>query len=144
LKIYGKRGRGSLGYVNAYIMCSKPEVHDPNRFYVDTGASRTTIADRDAARLGLDYEQLEESQIPVVGIGCKKVKNYLLRDVMVVFRIARDSFHIEALPMVTVLRNEPQNEEEQKLVDQLPSLLGVDVLEKYNVGFSNKRVILEK
>jgi len=51
------RGRGELGYVNAYLMCSDPEINDPIRLYVDTGASRTTIADRDAIRLGLDYSR---------------------------------------------------------------------------------------
>lgn len=143
MRIYGGRGRGNLGYVNAYIMCSKPEVHDPIRLYVDTGASRTTIADRDASRLGLDYTQLEESKVPVIGIGCKRVKNYLLRDVALIFGTSGGSWHIERLPQVTVLKHEPQDEEERKIVDQLPSLLGVDILEKYSVRFTAKHVVLE-
>ena len=57
MRICGLRGRGELGYVNAYLMCSDPEINDPIRLYVDTGASRTTIADRDAIRLGLDYSR---------------------------------------------------------------------------------------
>jgi len=144
LRIYGGRGRGKLGYINIYLMCSNPEIHDPVRFYADTGASRTTIADRDAIRLGLNYQELEESERPVVGIGCKKVKNYFLRDVLLVFRISRNSYYIEKLPTVTVLKNEPHNEEERRLVDQLPSLLGVDVLEKYTVRFTAKHIVLEK
>lgn len=114
MRICGRRGRGNLGYVNAYLMCSKPRINDPVRFYVDTGASHTTIADRDAARLGLDYSQLEESQIPVIGIGCTSIKNHLLRKVMLAFRVSRDSFHIERLPMVTVLKHEPQNDKEKR------------------------------
>ena len=66
MRIYGGRGRSNLGYVNAYLMCNRPRINDPIRLYVDTGASRTTIADRDAIRLGLNYEQLEKSQAPVM------------------------------------------------------------------------------
>lgn len=144
MRIYGGRGRGDLGYVNAYLICPNPRINDPIRFYVDTGASRTTIADRDVARLGIDYAQLEEAETPVIGIGCKKVKGYLLRNVALVFRISRSSFHVERLPLVTVLKHEPENEEEREIADQLPSLLGVDILKKYSVRFTAKRVILEK
>jgi predicted aspartyl protease len=67
MRIYGGRGRGNLGHVNAFLMCPNPEISKPIRFYVDTGASRTTIADRDAIRLGLDYTQLQQSD-PALGI----------------------------------------------------------------------------
>jgi hypothetical protein len=36
---------------------------------------------------------------------------------------------MERLPAAAVLKHEPRNEEERRNVDQLPSLLGVDVLE---------------
>lgn len=144
MRIHGARGRSKLGYVNAYLMCANPNINAPIRLYVDTGASRTTIADRDALRLGIDYGQLEESQSPVIGIGCTRIKNYLLRDVLVVFRVSENSFHIERLPIVTVLKHEPRNDSERAIVDQCPSLLGIDLLEKYGVRFTAKKVILEK
>jgi predicted aspartyl protease len=144
MKIYGGRGRGNLGYVNVYLMCSSPEVNDPVRFYVDTGASRTTIADRDAIRLGLDYDHLEESPHPSVGIGCRNVKTYVIREVALVFDASRNAFHIEKLPVISVLKHEPRDEEERRNVDQIPSLLGVDLLEKYSVRFTKTHVVLEK
>jgi hypothetical protein len=144
LRIYGGRGRGNLGYVTAYLMCSNPVINNPVRFYVDTGASRTTIADRDTARLDLDYSQLEENQIPVVGIGCKSVKNYLLKRVMLALKVSQDSYHIERLPFVTVLKHEPENDNEKTIIDQLPSLIGIDILKKYSVRFTKKHVVLEK
>lgn len=143
MRIYGGRGRGNLGHVNAFLMCPNPEISKPIRFYVDTGASRTTIADRDAIRMGLDYTQLQQSD-PALGIGCAFIKTYLLRNVTLVFKVSSSSFHMERLPAVTVLKHEPRNEEERRNVDQLPSLLGVDVLEKYSVRFTKKRVILER
>jgi hypothetical protein len=144
LKIYGARGRSKLGYVNAYLICTKPKINAPIRFYVDTGASRTTIADRDAIRLGINYAQLRQSQVPIIGIGCTQIKNYLLRDALVIFHISENSYHIERLPIITVLKHEPQNERERAIVDQCPSLLGIDVLAKYSTRFTDKKVILEK
>jgi hypothetical protein len=125
-------------------MCSNPVINNPIRFYIDTGASRTTIADRDAARLGLDYSQLEENQIPVLGIGCKSVKNYLLPTVALILRISQDSYHMERLPFVTVLKHEPENDYEREIIDQIPSLMGIDILRKYSVRFTKKHVVLEK
>jgi hypothetical protein len=144
LRIYGGRGRGRLGYVNVFLMCSTPPIHDPIRLYVDTGASRTTIADRDVVRLGIDYAHLSQSSTPVVGIGSKRVENYLLRNVLLVFRVVGGGYNIERLPVVTVLKHDPQTDEEKAIIDQIPSLLGVDVLGKYRVRFTKKRVVLEK
>lgn len=142
MKIIGGRGRSNLGFVNAYLICSKPLINDPIRLYVDTGASRTTIADRDAIRLGINYELLEESEAPVIGIGCNQIKNYLLRDVLLAFHVSDGGYHLEPLPLVTVLRHEPQSDEERMIVDQCPSLLGIDLLSRYAVRFTPKSVII--
>lgn len=109
MRIYGGRGRSNLGYVNTYLMCNKPLINDPIRLYVDAGASRTTIADRDAIRLGIDYEQLEKSQAPVIGIDCSAIENYLIRNVLLAFRVSGGGYHIETLSVVAVLKHEPQN-----------------------------------
>lgn len=144
LRVYGGRGRGRLGYVNVFLICPSPSINDPIRLYVDTGASRTTIADRDAVRLNIDYTQLEQSPIPVIGIGSKNVKNYILRNVLLIFRVVGGGYHMERVREVTVLKHEPETAQEKARVDQIPSLLGIDVLEKYRIRFTKKRVVLEK
>jgi len=144
LRVYGGRGRGRLGFVNALLLCSNPKISDPVRFYVDTGASRTTISDRDVVRLGIDYAQLEESSIPSFGIGSRRVKTYRLRNVLLVFRVVGGGFYIERVSVISVLKHEPRTEEEREIVDQIPSLLGTDILQKYVVRFTPKRVVLEK
>ena len=144
MRIYGGRGRGKLGFINVFLLCENPKISDPVRFYVDTGASRTTISDRDAARLGIDYAELEESSTPSFGIGSKRVKTYHLRSVLLVFRVVGGGFYIERVSVISVLKHEPQTEEEREIVDQIPSLLGADVLQKYNIRFTPKRVVLEK
>ncbi len=46
----------------------------------DTGASRTTILDRDVKLLGIPAEALEPALLPIVGIG-GSVRSFLIRDV---------------------------------------------------------------
>ena len=47
---------------------------------VDTGASRTTILDRDVRLLGIPAEALEPAALPIVGIG-GSVRSFMVRDV---------------------------------------------------------------
>jgi predicted aspartyl protease len=44
--------------VKARIVCQKPQVNEEVKFLVDTGASRTVLAERDTAKLGINYEDL--------------------------------------------------------------------------------------
>ena len=44
----------------------------------DTGASRTTLLDRDVALLGIPAKALEATSLPVVGIG-GSVRSFLVR-----------------------------------------------------------------
>jgi hypothetical protein len=62
----------------------------------------------------------------------------------VVFHISENSHHIERLPIVTVLKHNPHNPTERAIVDQCPSLLGIEVLEKHSVRFTPEKVALEK
>jgi hypothetical protein len=94
--------------------------------------------------MGINYAQLKKSKNPIIGIGCTEIKNYILKNVLVIFHISQNTFHIERLPIITVLKHEPKNAQERELVDQIPSLLGIDILEKYSVRFTAKKVILEQ
>jgi hypothetical protein len=56
-------------------MCPNPEISKPIRFYVDTRASWTTIAGHDAIRLGLDYAQLQQSDLGFLQIVMAKMRS---------------------------------------------------------------------
>lgn len=58
MEIIGKRAKSGLGIVSAYPVSRKHKIDASVRFYVDTGASHTTIAPRDAERLGITYKKL--------------------------------------------------------------------------------------
>lgn len=60
LRISFTFGNGTLeaAYVRAVVESEAMHVSVSVRFLVDTGATRTTISDRDALRFGIDYAAL--------------------------------------------------------------------------------------
>jgi len=111
---------------------------------VDTGASKTTIAERDAIRLGIDYTQLIcPSNNEVLGVG-GTCHFYVKNSVSLLFKISKNSWHIENLDKIYVLKNDYENEEERIKAMRVPSLLGMDVLKNYKVYYTDKKVYLEK
>jgi len=140
MRISGNIGQGELGYVRPFVLCETPEISGPIRMVVDTGASRTTISERDAIRLGIDYETLTcPEDNSVIGIGGTCLY-YLTGEVALVFRVSRDSWHTERLDSVLVLKS---NDDEMAAL-RVPSLLGRDILSRYSVRFTRTKVILEK
>ena len=54
-------------------------------FLVDTGASVTTIMDRDRDRLGIDWDRLDKTKRPLSGIG-GTVDTRIIRDGILLFK----------------------------------------------------------
>jgi predicted aspartyl protease len=144
IKISGLIGQGGLGYVRPYIVLQDLHIQSPIRMVVDTGASRTTISERDANRLGIEYSSLTcPDNNRVIGIG-GACRYYLAGRAALVFRISESSWHTEMLDSVFVLKTETDNDEAKKAAQKIPSLLGIDILKKYSVRFTKKRVYIEK
>ena len=139
MQIRGTRGKSGLGVVSAYLL-SKEVGEAAIRFYVDTGASHTTIAYRDALRIGIDYKKLKKAPFKVSGVG-GVVDAYLLPNCMLLFQFERSAY-IEYLSGIIVLKYDPRNKEELKRALTVPSLLGIDFLRHYNVRFTDTKVIL--
>lgn len=143
MKIRGRYGKDGLGDINCHVICRQPPFAMPIRFVVDTGASSTTIADKDALRLGLDYSKLERSD-GILGIGGTNVDAFLLKGISIIFRDSKSSYQVERLPKIIVLRHRVKTIEERRLAKQIPSLLGVDILRKYQIRYDKKGIIIEK
>jgi hypothetical protein len=141
LQIRGKIGKSGLGFVTAYLI-SQPKISATIRFYVDTGASSTTISDRDAKRIGIDYKRLKKAPWSVTGVG-GQVDAYLLKGCLIMFQHDQ-SILAERLDYVTVLRHNPRNKLEEKIALEVPSLMGLDILRKYRVHFVPDGVILTR
>lgn len=80
-----KLGPFEAAYVVAFLESKPLNLHETVEFLVDTGASRTTICDKDAIRLGIDFARLEKLSEGMLGIG-GMVNTYVLNDVELVFR----------------------------------------------------------
>lgn len=48
--------RNNIGFINAYLTSSQANISEAIEFLVDTGASRTTLLDKDAIYLGVDHK----------------------------------------------------------------------------------------
>lgn len=134
MSIIGGLGTGGLGFVSAYLISEKNSINASVRFYVDTGASKTTISDVDAERVGINYNKLNKSKTFLIGIGAK-THPYVLEDCALSFDFGRSAI-IEYVGEIFVLEH----------IDNIerPSLLGLDVLKYYSIHFEPNGIRLQK
>lgn len=141
MKIEGRYGDSGLAFVSAYLISQRPVIRATIRLYVDTGASVTTINDMDAEKIGINYARLPRSTIPYFGIGGGHVEPYYVQDCTLIFGNYFDKAITEHLDNIVVLKHHDFDKEAEV---HLPSLLGLDVLKKYRVRFTDTKVVLEK
>jgi hypothetical protein len=144
-KIVGDIGIGGLGYINAILMSRPNRIYSPIRFCVDTGCSVTIISHLDALRIGLDYSNNKNLQISDQQTinGVRAFIPYILADAEILFNSGGSSMleyvgniHVMPPPPITTSR---ANDESSQI-----SLLGVDVLKKFTISFSQNNIILDK
>lgn len=144
-KIVGDIGIGGLGYINAIVMSRYNRIYSPIRFCVDTGCSVTIISHLDALRIGLDYsnnKSLQKSDQQTIN-GVRAFIPYILSGAEILFSSERTSIleyvgniHVMPPPPTTTSR---ANDESNQI-----SLLGIDVLKKFTISFSQNNIILGK
>jgi hypothetical protein len=104
------------------------------KFLVDTGAIRTTISDKDAIRLGIDYASLYREENGMLGIGgC--VDTYIIDDARLLFNQADRKQYVEPIESLCILRHAAVNER----ILRIPSILGRDVLNKYTFVYALRK-----
>lgn len=96
----------------------------------DTGASRTTLLDRDARLLGIPTESLEPALMPIIGLG-GSVRSFLLRDVEIT--LASDERDMVLRQDLWVAKHDLEQlpPEEAARILRLPSVLGRDLLSRF-------------
>jgi hypothetical protein len=96
----------------------------------DTGASRTTILDRDARILGISAEALEPAILPIVGIG-GSVRSFMIRDIEITF--ASDEGDVVLRQDIWVVQHDLRQlpPEEVSRILRLPSVLGRDLINRF-------------
>jgi hypothetical protein len=142
-KIVGDIGIGGLGYINAILMSRPNRIYSPIRFCVDTGCSVSIISHLDALRIGLDYsnnKSLQKSDQQTIN-GVRAFIPYILPGAEILFNSEGTSIleyvgniHVMPPPATTSKANDESNQ---------ISLLGVDVLKKFTISFSQNNIILD-
>ena len=96
----------------------------------DTGASRTTLLDRDMRLLGIQPEILEPALLPIVGIG-GSVRSFLVRNVEVT--LASDEGNVVLQQDLWVVQHDLSQlpPEEVSRILRLPSVLGRDLINQF-------------
>ncbi|MGQ9641231.1 MAG: aspartyl protease family protein [Candidatus Bathycorpusculaceae bacterium] len=129
-----KPGIFEAAYVVAVLECEALRIRDTVEFLVDTGASRTTICDKDVVRLGIDFSKLEKLSEGMLGIG-GLVDTYVLRDVKLTFRRENGESHMEVFDRIYVLKHAVQDER----IMRIPSILGRDMLNKHAFVYDKRQ-----
>ena len=144
-KIVGDIGIGGLGYVNAILMSRPNRIYSPIRFCVDTGCSVTIISHLDALRIGLDYsnnKSLQKSDQQTIN-GVRAFVPYILPDAEILFNSEGTSI-LEYVGNIHVMPPPPTTTSSANDGSNQISLLGVDVLKKFTISFSQNNIILGK
>ena len=103
-------------------------------FLVDTGASRTTLLDKDVIYLGIDYGKLRKSEQDMSGIG-GSVETYIINDSVLLF----GEYSIKTPVFVLKHPLEEINKEERIKILRFPSILGRDVINRFRLIFDAGR-----
>jgi len=129
-----KPGIFEAAYAVAVLECEALGVRDTVEFLVDTGASRTTICDKDVIRLGIDFSKLEKLSEGMLGIG-GLVDTYVLKNVRLTFRKENGESHLENFDRIYVLKHTVLDER----IMRIPSILGRDMLNKHALVYDKRQ-----
>lgn len=128
-----KKGPFEAAYVVAVFSSGQLGIEDTIEFLIDTGASRTTICDKDAIRLGIDYSKLDKLPEGTLGIG-GNVDTYIVENPELSFKTRDGRYNVEKLDKLYVLKHERVD----NLIKRLPSILGRDILNKYSLVYDRR------
>ena len=129
-----KPGPLEAAYVAAILESKSLHIYAVVEFLVDTGATRTTICDKESVRLGIDYLALEKLCEGMLGIG-GTVDTYNLNDVNLIFRQENKKTHEETLERICVLKHPQLNDH----ILRIPSILGRDILNKHSLIYDKRK-----
>ena len=129
-----KPGNLEAAYVAAILESQTLHLYVTVEFLVDTGASRTTICDKDAIRLGIDYTLLEQLGEGMLGIG-GTIDTYILKDAKLTFRKEDKKIHEESFERLCILKHAQLNEK----ILRIPSILGRDILNRYALVYDKRQ-----
>ena len=125
--------RNGAGFVNAHLISEKLGMGETIEFLVDTGASRTTLLDKDVICLGIKYDKLRRYEQDLSGIG-GSVETYVVDDSLLLFGecAMKIPVFVARHPLETM------DKEERIKILRFPSILGRDVINRFRLIFDKE------
>jgi len=127
------------------VRLSRGEFEGTLWLLADTGASRTTLLDRDLRFLGLPSDALTPAPLPTVSIG-GSVRSFVLRDVEITLASDEGDFVLRQELWVAQHDLDRLPPEEVARILRLPSVLGRDIINcfRFTCDYQDGQVRLER
>jgi hypothetical protein len=126
--------RNGAGFVNAHLISEGTNIDETIEFLVDTGASRTTLLDKDMICLGIEYDKLRRYEQDLSGIG-GSVETYVIDDAILLFGV-----YVMEMPVFVIRHSlDAMDDQERIRILRFPSILGRDVINKFRLIFDKEK-----
>lgn len=141
MTIEGYTHRDGTPFVDILLEIPELGIGRKVSFLIDTGSPVTILSERDARKLKIDYGRLTSSDGNIMGLGGFS-ETYVLKGVTLHFFTSKKSLPV-SLDDLYVSKSIISDRD---IINQIPSLLGRDVLREFTLVFNeNKRTVsLEK
>jgi hypothetical protein len=136
------RGRfiGDAPYLPAYLSCD--HFHGLVWFLIDTGASRTTLLDRDVKLLSIPSDAIFPALLPIVGIG-GSVRSFLVQGVEMTLASNEGDLLLRQDLCLVQHDLEQLPPEEVARILRLPSVLGRDLINRFQLSYDYQAGIVQ-
>ena len=113
-------------------------------FLIDTGAVFSAISEKEATLMGVDCSFLPESKEEAIGFGGSFKTKMINRLVTITFKSNKKEHKIKYSSGFRVVCIPPniESEEREKLLRYTPSVLGMDILAKFEIYINKDKVEL--
>ena len=120
-------------FVRATIESKTLKIRKPVHFHIDTGASATTLLDKDSYYLGINLRKLKKAERKIGGLG-GLIDTYVIEDAALFFRVENGEIIKEKLRLLIGAHDLSKlSSEEKSLIMRMPSLLGRDIIYRYRL-----------
>jgi hypothetical protein len=120
-------------FLRATVLSKGLELRHVVNFHVDTGAAVTTLLDKDVKRLKIDLEKMKRAERGLFGIG-GSLTTYVIEDSALLFQAGNGKVVEERLRIYAGVHDvERLSKVERKLILELPSLLGRDLIYRFKL-----------
>lgn len=141
------------GYYNPYFIPKIPsldaiiisKILDINyeiSFLIDTGAFATLLLDKDIGNMMVEIGKLKKSKREVSGVG-GSIDTYVIEDAEIIFKTDEGTQYIESIPIFVGIHDlSKYGETTKKKILMMPSLLGRDIINKFDLFCSSEKGIV--